>query len=104
MPVICGVVFALTVSLDACGPEGGRHAGHMFGMRHGIGLGMRAMRMGERGTRQRGGFRRACEADVTRLCPNAKSRRDERECLEGKQNSLSSDCKAALERRRGAER
>jgi hypothetical protein len=46
------------------------------------------------------GLRRACADDVARLCPNAKTRRDERECLEGKQTSLGSDCKSALEHRR----
>ena len=94
--------FALATSLNACGPEqphGGGRAGHFFGMRHGIGLLGRTARLGMRGTRQRG-FRRACADDVGRLCPNAKTRRDERDCLEGKQNSLSTDCKAALERHR----
>ena len=93
--------FALAISLTACGPEKphGGHAGHFFGMRHGIGLLGRTARLGMRGTRQRG-FRRACADDVGRLCPNAKTRRDERDCLEGKQNSLSTDCKAALERHR----
>ena len=95
------LLFALAMSLNACGPQGphGGHGGHLFGMRHGLGLATRAVRLGARETRPRG-FRRACADDVARLCPNAKTRRDERECLEGKQTSLSSDCKAALERRR----
>jgi hypothetical protein len=89
------------MSLPACGPQEphGGHAGHLFGMRHGLGLAMRGARLGMRGMRQRG-FRQACADDVARLCANAKTRRDERQCLEGKQSSLSSDCKAALERRR----
>lgn len=96
-----GSLFALAISLNACGPEQphGGHAGHFFGLRHGLGLGMRALRLGERGMRPRG-FRRACEEDVARLCPAAKTRRDERECLKGKENSVSGTCKAALERRR----
>jgi hypothetical protein len=99
--VFRALLFALTMSLTACGPEqphGGR-AGHVFGMRHGLGLMTRGARLGMRGMRQRG-FRQACAGDVTRLCPNAKTRRDERQCLEGKQTSLGSECKAALERRR----
>ena len=92
---------ALAISLTACGPQEqhGGHAGHFLGMRHGLGLGMRAVRLGAREMRPKG-FRRACEADVARLCPNARSRRDERECLEGKQSSLSGECREAFERRR----
>lgn len=99
--VVRGALFALAVSLSACGPQEphGGHAGHFFGMRHGLGLGMRAARLGAREMRPRG-FRRACAGDVARLCPNAKTRRDERDCLDGKQNSLSSECKEALEHRR----
>ena len=94
-------VLTLATFLTACGPQEphGGHAGHFFGMRHGLGLGMRAMRLGAREMRPRG-FRRACEVDVARLCPNAKTRRDERECLAGKRSSLSNECKGALERRR----
>ena len=94
-------LFALVVSVCACGPQEphGGHAGHLFGMRHGLGLGMRAARLGAREMRPRG-FRRACEADVARLCPNAQTRRDERECLEVKKSSLGNECKAALDHRR----
>jgi len=99
--VFQALLFALAMSLTSCGPEQPRHghAGHFFGMRHGFGLAMRGVRLGSREMRPRG-MRRACADDVARLCPNAKARRDERECLEGKQNSLSADCKAALEHRR----
>lgn len=95
------LVFAAAIWLNACGPEQphGGHAGHFFGMRHGgLGLATRAARLGMRGMRPRG-MRRACADDVARLCANAKTRRDERDCLEGKQSSLSSDCKAAIEHR-----
>ena len=95
-PVRRALLFSLAISLAACGPQGGGHgAGHLFGMHRGLGLGMRAVRMGMRATRPQG-FRRACADDVARLCQTAKTRRDERECLEGKQDSLSSSCKAAL--------
>lgn len=90
---------ALAISLNACGPEPPHGGRHFFGMRHGLGLATRSMRLGAREMRPRG-FRRACADDMARLCPDAKTRRNERECLEGKQTSLSSDCKAALERRR----
>jgi hypothetical protein len=93
-------VFAASILLAAaCGPEQS-HGGHgAFGMRHGLGLMTHAARLGMRGTRPRG-FRRACADDAARLCPDAKRPRDMRECLQGKQNSLSADCKAALTRRR----
>jgi hypothetical protein len=95
--------FAATISLcAACGPQGphggghGGHGGHMFGMgRHAFGMGARALRLGMRGTRPPG-FRRACAGDAQRLCPTATTRRDQRTCLEGKQDSLSADCKTAL--------
>jgi len=98
---VSAALVALAISLNACGPQEqhGGHAGHFLGMRHGLGLGMRAVRLGAREMRPRG-FRRACEGDVARLCPNAKTRRDERACIEGKQNLVSSDCRASLERRR----
>jgi hypothetical protein len=68
----------------------------MFGMgRHAFGMGARALRLGMRETRPRG-FRRACVDDAQRLCPTATTRRDQRTCLEGKQESLSAACKAAL--------
>jgi hypothetical protein len=98
-------VFLLTcICTVGCGPEGGgggHHGGHgSFGMHHGgLPLLGRAVRMGMRGTRVRG-FRRACADDVTRLCPNAKSRKEERLCLEGKRASLDEQCRAALDVRR----
>ena len=101
-PNVAGaLLIALAISVNACGPQGphGGHGGHLFGMGHGIGLAMRAARLGGREMRPRG-FRRACADDVARLCPTAKSRREERECLEGKESTLSSDCKTALEHRR----
>src|SRR5436853_1545868 len=89
-------VLALTISLSACGPEQphGGHGGHLFGMHHGgFGLARHGLRLGMREMRPRG-FRRACASDVQRLCATATTRRDERQCLEGKQTSLSADCKA----------
>jgi hypothetical protein len=93
-------VFALAISLSACGPQEphgghGGHGGHFFGMPRGFGLARHALRLGMRETRPRG-FRRACANDVARLCPTARTRRDQRACLEGKENSLDADCKAAL--------
>jgi hypothetical protein len=72
-------------------------------MHRGLGLGIRAVRMGMRATRPQG-FRRACADDVARLCQSAKTRRNERECLKGKESSLSAECKTALDRRRQPER
>ena len=109
------LIFAFAISLTACGPEQHHegHGGHLFGMGRGAHLyGMhhvalplmnRALRMGLRGNRPRG-FRRACADDVAKLCPTAKTRREERECLRDKQTSLSADCRAALERRRDPNR
>lgn len=94
---------SLIVVLATCGPSGngGGHAGHaLFGMHHAFPLMNRALRLGLRGARERGGFRRACEADIARLCANARTRRDERDCLEDKRESLSADCRTALDTRR----
>lgn len=95
-------VFAFAISLiTACGPEqphghGGGHGGHFFGMHRGaFALGRHALRLGMRETRPRG-FRRACAEDAARLCPTAQTRHDQRTCLEGKQNSLSAECKTAF--------
>jgi len=55
-----------------------------------------ALRMGLRSARPPR-FRRACAADVARFCPNATTRRAERECLEGKHDTLEADCKTALD-------
>ncbi|HWE06602.1 MAG TPA: hypothetical protein VG274_07825 [Rhizomicrobium sp.] len=103
------ILVVACISTSGCGPQeggGGHHGGHgLFGMRHGgLPLLHHAMRLGMRGTHAHG-FRRACADDVARLCPNAKSHRDERECLEGKRDSLGADCKTALDARRntGAE-
>ncbi|HWY15645.1 MAG TPA: hypothetical protein VNX86_10960 [Rhizomicrobium sp.] len=103
------ILVVACIGAAGCGPqEGGsaHHGGHgLLGMHHGgLPLLNRAMRMGMRGTRARG-FRRACADDMARLCPNAKSHRDERECLEGKRDSLEAECKTALDarRNRGAE-
>jgi len=93
-------LFALL--LFGCGPSenGGRHAGHaLFGIHHALPLMNRALRLGLRGARGRGGFRRACAADVERLCASALSRREERLCLDEKRDQLSSDCRSALDAR-----
>ena len=103
------ILVVACIGAAGCGPQeggGAHHGGHgMFGMHYGgLPLLHRAMRMGMRGSRARG-FRRACADDMARLCPNAKSHRDERECLEGKRDSLEAECKTALDarRNRGAE-
>jgi hypothetical protein len=104
------ILVVACIGAAGCGPQeggGAHHGSHgLFGMRHGGGLPLphRAMRIGIRGTRARG-FRRACADDMARLCPNAKSRRDERKCLEHKRDSLEAQCKTALDARRirGAE-
>jgi hypothetical protein len=100
------LLLALAISLSACGPQGshgGHGVGHLFGMRRGFGLATHAVRLGMRANRPQG-FRRACADDVARLCQSAKTKRDERECLKGKEDSLSAACKAALDRRRQPER
>ena len=98
------ILVVACIGAAGCGPQeggGAHHDGHgLLGMHHGgLPLLHRAMRMGMRGTRARG-FRRACADDMARLCPNAKSHRDERECLEGKRDSLEAECKTALDARR----
>jgi hypothetical protein len=91
----------ILLAVSACGPSGGEHGGHgAFGMHHlAAPLMHRALRMGLREARPRG-FRRACEADVAKLCPGLSSRRQERECLEGKKDLASADCREAMDRRR----
>ncbi len=101
---VTAILVVACIGAAACGPqEGGgtHHGGHgLLGMHHGgLPLLHRAMGMGMRGTRARG-FRRACADDMARLCPSAKSHRDERECLEGKRDSLEAECKTALDARR----
>jgi hypothetical protein len=59
----------------------------------------RGLRMGLRSARPLG-FRRACADDVAKLCPNLASRRQERVCIQGKRDQLSSECREALDRRR----
>jgi hypothetical protein len=105
------VPLLLLVAVSACGPSGGEHGGHgALGSRHNIALPLmhRAMRMGMHGAMRMGmrsatrqhGFRRACEADVAKLCSGLSSKRQERQCLEGKRDLVSADCREALEHRR----
>ncbi|HEX4158800.1 MAG TPA: hypothetical protein VHY79_10005 [Rhizomicrobium sp.] len=95
------LILPLLLAVSACGPSGGEHGGHGgFGMHHlAAPLLHRGLRMGLREARPRG-FRRACEQDVAKLCPNISSRRQQRQCLEGKRGLLSADCRAAMDRRR----
>lgn len=94
------VALILLLTVSACGPSGGEHGGHgAFGMHHlAAPLMHRAMRMGLREARPRG-LRRACAEDVAKLCPNLGSRRQERDCLQGKRTMLSTECREALDRR-----
>jgi hypothetical protein len=90
----------LLIGAVGCGPSGTEHAHGLMGMHHGaLPLLNRAARLGMRGMRPHGGFRRACADDVERLCPKDDSRREQRECLEGKRESLSKECKEALDAR-----
>ncbi|HEX4078718.1 MAG TPA: hypothetical protein VHX61_07580 [Rhizomicrobium sp.] len=100
---VLGILLLIWLGASGCG-RSGEHAAHgMFGMQHlerpllkgAMHLGMRGMR----GTRSHG-IRRACAGDVQRLCPKSGSRREERECLEGKRETVSAECRAALDARR----
>lgn len=95
-------VFSLTVLLflSACGPSGGGHGGHsIFGLHHiAAPLMHHAIRMGLHGATRQRGFRRACEEDAAKLCPSL-SRRQQRDCLQGKRAMLSSECREALDKR-----
>jgi hypothetical protein len=99
--------FAAQLCIAGCGPsgEGAHHAGHaLLGMHHGgLPLLHRAIRMGMRGTRVRG-IRRACADDKAKFCANSGSPREERKCLEDKRDSLSAECKNALDARRNKTR
>jgi hypothetical protein len=103
MPWPCrsAAIFFALATVSACGPSGGEHGGHgAFGVHHlAAPLLHRALRMGLREARPRG-LRHACEEDVAKLCPNLASRRQERQCLEGKRDLVSSECREALDRRR----
>jgi hypothetical protein len=97
----------LLLAVSACGPSGGgRGGGHGgfggghggFGMHHmAVPLMSHALRLGMRETRPRG-FRRACEDDAAKLCSGL-TRRQERDCLQGKRAMLSTECREALDRR-----
>jgi hypothetical protein len=101
---LCAVPL-MCLGVMGCGPSGGEHSHGLFGMHHGaLPLMNKALHLGMRGMRPHGGFRRACAEDVERLCPKSGSRREQRECLEGKRESLSAECKSALDdRRKGGE-
>ena len=43
-----------------------------------------------------GQIHQACAADFQKFCPNAQSREDRHQCLQGNKDQLSDDCKAAL--------
>ncbi|HEY1613907.1 MAG TPA: hypothetical protein VGF97_09485 [Rhizomicrobium sp.] len=96
------LLMALALPVQGCDQnEGGHHGGRgALGMHHlmrpllhqGLRMGMRGMRPPR--------FREACADDVRKFCPNAHTRRDERECLQGKRDTLDATCKAALDRRR----
>lgn len=90
----------LLLALSACGPSGGEHGGHgALGLHHlAAPLMHRALRMGLRGAHPRG-LRRACAEDIGKLCPGLSSRRQQRDCLQGKRAMLSADCREALDRR-----
>ena len=95
----CTFFLFVSLALSACGPSGGEHGGHgAFGMHHlAAPLLHHALRMGLRSQRPRG-FRRACEDDAAKLCPSL-SRRQQRDCLQGKRAMLSNECREALDRR-----
>jgi hypothetical protein len=103
---LCAVPL-MCLGVAGCGPSGGEHGHGLLGMRHGgLSLVNKAAHLGMRGMRPHGGFRRACAEDVERLCPKIDSRREQRECLEGKRESLSAECRTALDahhRGRGGE-
>jgi hypothetical protein len=98
-----GFVLLALLSVSACGPSGGEHGGHgghgILGLHHiAAPLMHHAMRMGLRGATRQRGFRRACEDDAAKLCPSL-SRRQQRDCLQGKRTMLSTECREALDRR-----
>ena len=77
-----------------------RHAEHAAAR-----LGTRAAVHGARGERgERGGLRRACEADIEQFCAADQKGRDRRECLESHLDKLSNDCKTAIEARKNRHR
>jgi hypothetical protein len=43
-----------------------------------------------------GGLRQACGADMAKLCPNAQTRDDRRQCMRAHQDQLSDACKSAI--------
>jgi hypothetical protein len=96
-----GFLLLLLLAVSACGPSGGEHGGHgAFGMHHlALPLMSHALRLGLREARPRG-FRRACADDIARFCPTARSRREERQCIEAKRNEVSQECRTALDARR----
>ena len=98
-PFLAFLLLALTAGCGPGGHGGMHHGAHaLFGMHHGaIPLMHHAMRLGMRGIRGSHNFRRACADDLAKFCPKDQSRRDERQCLEGKRETLSADCKSALD-------
>jgi len=97
-----GILLLMCLGVSGCGRAGGEHGAHgMFGMQHlahplmkgAMHLGMRSMRT------HGGGIRRACAEDMERFCPKTASRREQRECLEGKRASLREECRTALDAR-----
>jgi hypothetical protein len=102
-PATLRALVLLACFLAACGPSGesGAHGRHgLLGMHHaGLPLLNHALRLGMRGMRPQG-LRRACAEDAARLCPDARTRREERECLESRRANLSADCRYALDARR----
>ncbi|HEY5007711.1 MAG TPA: hypothetical protein VII42_06885 [Caulobacteraceae bacterium] len=43
-----------------------------------------------------GAMRAACGADMAKLCPNAQTRDDRRQCMMSKRDQLSDACKSAI--------
>lgn len=96
---LCATALLSLLALSSCGRAGEHGAGALLHMRHGaLPLMTHALRLGMRGARPHG-LRRACASDVSRLCPEARSRREERKCLEAKHDTLSADCRSALDER-----